>query len=254
MEKTFDFLADEQRIYDEAVSNVKAVREGAKFDFEEYAKLTEEYGKLLDEHRLTTIISDSTTVELYENNLDLSDKVYLDPLTGIYNRRFLEDSLKRITNSLNRSGDVLSVMMIDIDYFKKYNDTYGHSEGDACLKKVAEALSETLLRPDDFAARYGGEEFTVVLPYTDENGARYVAEKILESVRELNIPHEKNEAADHVTISVGLTTCNAEYTQDGGAFIKQADKALYSSKQNGRNQYTFIDFELGDPAQLLYYT
>jgi len=243
MDKTFDFLADEQRIYDEAVSNVKAVRNGARFDFEDYAKLTDEYGKLLDEHRLTTIISDSTTVELYENNLDLSDKVYHDPLTGIYNRRFLEDSMKRITNSLNRSSDLLSVMMIDIDYFKKYNDTYGHGEGDTCLKEVAEAISNTLLRPDDFAARYGGEEFTVILPYTDENGARHVAEKILQNVRELNIPHEKNEAADHVTISIGLTTCNAENMQDGDAYIKQADIALYQSKQNGRNQYTYLKFE-----------
>jgi len=243
MDETFDILADEQRIYDEAISNVKAVRNGAEFDFEEYANLTDEYGKLLDEHRLTVIISDSTTVELYENNLDLSDKVYLDPLTGIYNRRFLEDSLKRITNSLNRSGDELSVMMIDIDYFKKYNDTYGHGEGDTCLKEVAEAISKTLFRPDDFAARYGGEEFAVVLPYTDENGARHVAENILKSVRELNIPHEKNEAANHVTISIGLTATNIVHSQNGDDYLKQADIALYRSKQNGRNQYTYIEFK-----------
>jgi len=242
MDETFDILADEQRIYNEAVSIVNAVRNGAEFDFEEYAKLTDEYGKLLDEHRLTTIISDSTTVELYENNLDLSDKVYLDSLTGIYNRRFLEDSLKRITNSLNRSGDELSVMMIDIDYFKKYNDTYGHGEGDNCLIKVAKTISKTLLRPDDFAARYGGEEFTVVLPYTDESGARHVAEKILENIKELNIPHEKNEAADHVTVSIGLTATNIVHSQNGDDYLKRADIALYQSKQNGRNQYTYVEF------------
>ena len=242
MDNTFDILADEQRIYDEAVSKVKAVRDGAEFDFEEYAKLTDEYGKLLDEHRLTTIISDSTTVELYENNLDLSDKVYLDQLTGIYNRRFLEDSLKRITNSLNRSGDELSVMMIDIDYFKKYNDTYGHGEGDICLKTVAETINNSLLRPDDFAARYGGEEFTVVLPYTDEIGARYVAEKILNNIRETNIPHEKSETADHVTVSIGLTATKIVHSQNGDDYLKKADIALYQSKQNGRNQYTYINF------------
>ena len=243
MDETFDILADEQRIYDLAVSYVEAVRKGTAFDFEEYVILTMEYGKLLDEHRLTTMISDKTTVQLYENNLDLTDKVYLDPLTGIYNRRYLEDSLKRIAHSLKRSGDVLSVLMIDIDCFKKYNDTYGHSEGDVCLKEVAETIDNTLLRPDDFVARYGGEEFAVILPYTDEAGACYIAEKILRNIRERNIPHEKNDAADFVTVSIGLTTCCAVEPQDGNDFIKQADKALYQSKQNGRNQYTYIEFE-----------
>jgi len=243
MEEVFDILADEQRVYEKAVANVEAVRNGAEFDFEEYAGLTDEYGNLLDEHRRSIVISDATTIELHKTNIDLTDKVYLDPLTGIYNRRFLEENLKSITHSLKRSIDVLSVMMIDIDYFKKYNDTYGHGEGDACLIEVAEAISKTLHRPEDFAARYGGEEFTVILPHTDENGARFVAEKLLENVRALNIPHEKNEAADHVTISIGLTTGNASYPQDGDDFIKQADKALYMSKQNGRNRYTYIDFD-----------
>ena len=242
MSDVIDILADEQRIYDKAVEIVEAVRNGDEFDFEDYVYLTEEYGRLLEEHRFTTIISDRTTVELYENNLDLTDKVYLDPLTGIYNRRYLEDSLKRITQSLKRSGDFLSLMMIDIDFFKKYNDTYGHSEGDTCLKKVSEAIKNTLLRPDDFVARYGGEEFTVVLPYTDESGARFLAGKILINIRELDIPHEKSEAADHVTISIGLTSSNAVYLQEGADFIKKADMALYQSKQNGRNQYTFIEF------------
>jgi len=243
MDEIHDILADEQRIYDEAAAKVEAVRSGAEFDFEDFVKLTEEYGNLLSEHRLTAMISDSTTIELYENNLDLSDKVYIDSLTGIYNRRYLEDSLKRITCSLKRSGDVLSVMMIDIDYFKKYNDTYGHSEGDICLKEVAETISMTLLRPDDFAARYGGEEFTVVLPYTDETGARFIAEKILKNIRELNIPHEKSEAADHVTISIGITATSVIFSKNIDDYFKKADIALYQSKQDGRNRYTYIDFE-----------
>jgi len=241
MENIADILADEQRIYEEALSDVAAVRNGAEFDFEKYARLTEEYGNLLDELRRSTIISDRTTIELYENNIDLTDKVYQDPMTGIYNRRFMEDSLKRVILSLARSGGVLSVMMIDIDYFKKYNDTYGHSEGDACLKEIAETIGKTLLRPDDFVARYGGEEFAVILPDTDETGARFIAGKILENVRERNIPHEKNEVADRVTISIGLTASNAEHPRNGDELIKQADKALYRSKQNGRNRYTHID-------------
>ncbi|MCL2819774.1 MAG: GGDEF domain-containing protein, partial [Oscillospiraceae bacterium] len=234
--------ADEQHVYDQAVSNVAAVRNGAEFDFEAYTKLTEAYGELLEEHRRSIVISDATTIELYENNVDLTDKMYHDQLTGIYNRRYLEDSLKRISHSLKRYGDVLSVMMIDIDYFKKFNDTYGHSEGDICLKAVAEALNDTLLRPDDFVARYGGEEFSVILPYTDENGSRFIAEKMLKNIRSLKIPHEKSEVADHVTVSIGLTTINAELSQDGEDYLNQADKALYQSKQNGRNQYTFIKY------------
>ena len=244
MDEMIDILADEQHIYEQAVSNVAAVRNGAEVDFEAYAKLTEAYGELLDEHRRSIVISDATTIELYENNVDLTDKMYHDTLTGIYNRRYLEDSLKRITHSLKRYGDILSVMMIDIDYFKLFNDTYGHSEGDICLKKVAEAINDTLLRPDDFVARYGGEEFTVILPYTDEKGSRFIAEKMLKNVREMKIPHEKSEAADYVTISIGLTTINAELSQDGDEFIKHADKALYQSKSNGRNQYTFIEYNM----------
>ena len=242
MEEIIDILADEQRIYDEALANVKAINNGAEFDLEKYIVLTEEYGKLLDELRRSTIIADKINIELYENNLDLSDKVYIDQLTGIYNRRFLEDSLKRITLALNRFGGVLSVMMIDIDYFKNYNDIYGHSEGDTCLKKIAEMIGISLFRPDDFVSRYGGEEFTVILPHTDESGARYIAEKILNNVRERNIPHEKNEVAEHVTVSIGITTVKSNYSQKGDTFIKKADKALYQSKQNGRNRYTYIDF------------
>ena len=243
MKEMFDILADEQRIYDEAVSSVEAIRNGADFDLEGYAYLTEEYGKLLEELRRSIIISDATTIELYENNVDLSDKVYLDPLTGMYNRRFLEDCLKRITLSLLRSGGVLSVMMVDIDYFKKYNDNYGHSEGDICLKEVAETIGKTLLRPDDFVARYGGEEFAAVLPDTDAKGAQVLAAKILANVRARNIPHEKNEVASCVTISIGITTGDVLQGHDGGEYIKRADEALYLSKLSGRNRYTYIDFE-----------
>jgi len=242
MEETIDILADEQRIFEDAKAVIQAVKSGEKFKFKEYTNLVEQYGKLLDEHRLTTIISDNTTVELYESNVILADKVYIDPLTGIYNRRYLDDNLKRVTNALTRSGGNLSVMMLDIDYFKKYNDTYGHSEGDTCLREVAQAISKTLFRPDDFVVRYGGEEFCVILPFTDDGGARYMADNILNSVRGLNITHEQNEAASHVTISIGLTTVSGEHPMDGEDFIKRADQALYLSKQNGRNRYTYMKY------------
>jgi diguanylate cyclase (GGDEF)-like protein len=175
--------------------------------------------------------------------LDLIDKVHYDALTGIYNRLYMEDSLKRIISSVARSGGQLSVMMVDVDHFKKYNDTYGHSNGDSCLKSVAETLAVSVARADDFVARYGGEEFAVILPNTDESGARKIADNMLENIKARNIPHEKNEIAGHITISIGVTTGEVERTQSGIDYIKCADEALYISKRNGRNRYTYMDFK-----------
>jgi len=238
-----DIFEDEQRIYDKAAARVKAVRNGAPFDFEEYAKLTKEYGRLLRQHRRSTRIADRTAIDLHEINLDLEDKIHYDALTGIYNRRFMEENLKRIVRSLARSGGVLSVLMIDIDHFKKYNDTYGHSEGDVCLKAIAETIAGSLLRADDFAARYGGEEFAVILPDTDENGARKKAEEIIDNIIAKNILHEKNDIACCVTASIGVTTSGVRQGHSGADYIRRADEALYMAKQSGRNRYVFIDFE-----------
>jgi diguanylate cyclase (GGDEF)-like protein/PAS domain S-box-containing protein len=167
------------------------------------------------------------------------EKIYLDPLTGIYKRRFLDENLKRTMNSLSRSGSMLSFMMIDIDHFKNYNDTYGHDEGDKCLKIVAETLKKSLPRSTDFVARYGGEEFAVVLPNTDEQGARLIADRLLEKISNCNISHEKSDAADHVTISIGVTSGIVKHTYSADIFIQRADEMLYKSKNGGRNQCNF---------------
>ncbi|MDR2571113.1 MAG: GGDEF domain-containing protein [Oscillospiraceae bacterium] len=238
-----DLFEYEQQIFDDAVSCIKDADDNDVFVFEQYAKLTKEYGKLLKQLRRVTKLSDRTTVNLNTSKIDLLDQVQHDALTGIYNRRYMTESLKRIISSLARSNGVLSLLMMDIDFFKKYNDTYGHSEGDTCLKAVAETLEKSLSRADDFAARYGGEEFVIILPNTDESGARYMAGRILENIRALNIPHEKNEAAEHVTISIGVTTGDVGWTNTGDDYIRQADKALYQSKESGRNRYSYIDFK-----------
>jgi diguanylate cyclase (GGDEF)-like protein len=169
---------------------------------------------------------------------NLLDKSYKDALTGIYNRRFFDEHLAQIIKSLSRSCGTLSMLLIDIDFFKKYNDTYGHGMGDDCLRLVANSLSKCILRDADFVARYGGEEFAVVLPNTDENGARLVANTLLESVRKLNITHKNNDAANCVTISIGGITGNVTHTQKADDYIIRSDKMLYESKQNGRNRYT----------------
>jgi len=168
-----------------------------------------------------------------------ADKIYYDALTGIYNRRYFDESMKRIISTLSRSGSSLSLLMIDIDFFKRYNDTYGHLEGDNCLKIVAQTLSQSIKRADDFVVRYGGEEFVVVLPNTDEQSAQLIADKLLENIRNCNVPHEQNDAADCLTISIGVTNGKVEHTHKADDFIRKADELLYESKHAGRNRKTF---------------
>jgi len=173
---------------------------------------------------------------------DLFTKINYDALTEIYNRRFMENNLTHTMAFLSRSNSLLSAFMLDVDYFKKYNDTYGHKQGDDCLKAVAKAVAGSITRTNDFAARYGGEEFVVILPNTDQAGACLVAQRILDNVRKLNIPHAENAAAPYVTVSVGVTTGLVLYTQSWEDYLKRADEALYMSKQSGRNKYTYLDF------------
>jgi len=182
--------------------------------------------------------------EQYKDEIEtLGDFLHLtiiDQLTGIYNRRYLDGNLKKIIKLHSRTGGNLSVLMIDIDFFKKYNDTYGHGAGDDCLRKIANTLSQCVIREDDFVARYGGEEFVAVLPNTDENGADLVAKKMLEKVRECKIPHKASDIAGYVTVSIGGATDVVNHLQNGRSYIKLADEALYESKKNGRNRYTFL--------------
>lgn len=238
-----DLFEREQRILDHANYHLADMEWGTPCDAEEYALLAREYARILKLLRQITKLSDRTTLDLNTRKLDLMDKVHFDMLTGIYNRRFLEEALDRTIKTMSRSGGLLlSVLMMDIDYFKTYNDIYGHSMGDECLRAVAGAMKAGLHRTDDFIARYGGEEFVAVLPNTNESGARVMAGKILESVRACNIPHEGNEVADCVTISIGATTGVVSPAHTGRDFVKWADKALYMSKESGRDRYVFVGF------------
>jgi diguanylate cyclase (GGDEF)-like protein/PAS domain S-box-containing protein len=180
--------------------------------------------------------------EMAENVLYLkteAEKIFIDPLTEIYNRRYLDENLKRVISSLSRSDAALSLMMIDIDHFKKYNDTYGHAKGDDCLKTVAATLKNSLTRADDFVVRYGGEEFAVVLPNTDRSGARLIAAKLLKNIQDRAIPHETSDVAAHVTVSIGVTSGAVRHTHSADYWLRLADEMLYKSKQEGRNRYNF---------------
>ena len=134
---------------------------------------------------------------------------------------------------------MLSLMMIDVDSFKQYNDTYGHVASDNCLRSIARVLAQSLSRTGDFVARYGGEEFVAVLPNTDENGARLLAEKLLRAVHDCKMPHKENTAAEYLTVSIGVTTGRVRHTHTADDFIARADEMLYKSKNAGRNQYNF---------------
>jgi len=176
--------------------------------------------------------------ELAEANKILEKLSSLDGLTGVPNRRRFDEVLKQEWQRAIRHSTAISLIMLDIDFFKLYNDTYGHQGGDECLKRVAKALESTARRETDTVARYGGEEFAVILPETGSRGAREVAEALRASVEGLNIPHESSKVSDFVTISVGVATWLPEKGSVPEDLLGAADEALYKSKENGRNRVT----------------
>lgn len=177
-------------------------------------------------------------VEFKRNRDKLTRLNRTDSLTGLSNRRHLDEYLKIQRAAMARTESALSIIMIDIDFFKNYNDKYGHCAGDECLRQVAQALSSGMHRSTDMVARYGGEEFTVVLPATEIDGAETFAKQLQEMIANKEIAHEGSETASHVTISMGIASLDFEDTTTSvGTFVEHADKALYEAKQKGRNQY-----------------
>ena len=175
------------------------------------------------------------TRELTDANQELQRLSLSDALTCIGNRRYLDEYLEREWRRTLREQTSLSVVMLDVDYFKLFNDTYGHIAGDDCLRRVAGILTATIQRTTDFATRYGGEEFVLVLPATDEPGALTVAEKIRCRVEALAIPHEKSPLAGVVTVSIGVAATVPTRDSDVGLLLAAADRALYQAKSAGRN-------------------
>jgi len=177
-----------------------------------------------------------TEALLQQANEELFRLATTDALTGIANRRSFDDHLEREWRRMVREQSPLSLLMADIDFFKNYNDRYGHQAGDACLHAVAEAIRSRACRPGDFIARYGGEEFVVILPGTPAAGALYIAEEIRRAVRALEIPHADSRVDAFVTLSLGVAQTVPAAGRTPEALLREADRALYAAKNQGRNR------------------
>ena len=184
--------------------------------------------QMLGEERLAT------------EHTELTKAAFQDELTGIANRRTFNQSIEREAALYTRGEQELSLLMVDVDYFKRYNDRYGHLRGDDCLRTIAGVLRSSLRRAADLAARFGGEEFVVLLPKTDAAGAENVARNILQAVAGLALPHEGSEHGI-VTVSIGVVSWPPNLAFDPDFLTEQADKALYEAKNGGRNTYRVID-------------
>ena len=171
-----------------------------------------------------------------ETNRVLENLSITDPLTHLANRRQFDAVLSREYARHARSGAPLSVIMLDIDQFKAFNDTYGHVKGDECLQLVAAVLVGCAARPADLAARFGGEEFACILPETDLEGAVTVAENIRAGIRDLGIPHETSAVADRVTASLGVVAARCALSGSETFLVARADQLLYRAKAGGRDR------------------
>ena len=179
--------------------------------------------------------------ELAKVNLQLELMSRTDGLTQIANRRYFDEVLSNVVNTLSRTSDPLTLIICDIDYFKNYNDTYGHLEGDTCLHSIAETINSSFERNGDLVARYGGEEFAIILSNIDKETALILAERLRKNVEKQNIQHKSSSVSDVVTISIGVTTLIPDKNTSTSMIIEKADKALYKAKESDRNNVQYTD-------------
>lgn len=189
------------------------------------------------ENYLQDCMIELNRLELMRQAQQLSILSQQDALTGLANRRYLDEVLENEWKRSIRHEVPITIMMIDIDFFKLYNDTLGHIQGDQCLRRIAILLGSISSRSGDLAARYGGEEFLLLFSMTDKDQAVIQVQRLMELVRNIGIIHPRSHVSKHVTISVGVATTTPHLNDSLSEFISQADHALYVAKNNGRNQY-----------------
>jgi len=212
-----------------------------------YAKAThDESGRMNGFNGFSIDISETIRAEreLKKANERFKMLSIIDELTQIPNRRRFDEYLGSEWRRHYRDGEQLSVILCDIDFFKLYNDRYGHQAGDDCLQKVAQTINNSAKRVSDLVARYGGEEFAVILPDTDNDGAMMIAEKIRTNVQNLLIAHDKSTVCDHVTLSLGVSTLVPTSDNSAKQLVLLSDEALYAAKANGRNRSLGQNFKI----------
>lgn len=199
-----------------------------------------------DERRDRKLFLQARMLELDNERIQqLADELerlsFLDGLTGLANRRYFDRMFEKAWRGGMRELYPLSLVMLDVDFFKRYNDHYGHQQGDACLKEIARSISFVTARPQDLASRYGGEEFVLLFPRTDNLAARHLTTRILEKIRALELPHGRSDCAETVTVSAGIATVVPSPELDMSALLKAADQALYRAKSQGRDCWVSAD-------------
>lgn len=235
-----DIFSEEKKIIEQA--EVLLASNYFKEDeaIQKYTELLEEYKRFLNQTIKMMKMSDKMQLELRGISERLEAASRTDALTGIFNRGYFNEIYLKEWSNAVRTQSFLSLIMIDIDFFKKYNDTYGHLQGDECLKKVSSAILGAVKRPRDIVARFGGEEFVVLLPETELEGASVVAEKILWQVGQLALKHEKSKYK-RVTVSSGVAAIKPDEHKDMIAFLNKVDETLYAAKEDGRNCIKLYD-------------
>ena len=197
--------------------------------------ITKPFNKTITKLRLKNYL------ELKMKN-DMLEKLSMyDALTNIRNRRFFDETFEKTFSEIKRDKKSLAVLMIDIDFFKPYNDNYGHGQGDETLRKVAKALEKTIKRASDFVARYGGEEFVILLKDINKDGVEAVANNLLNAIRELKITHEFSKIENYVTISIGASFYNSNSDVTKLELLLKADETLYNVKNSGRNNFAILE-------------
>ena len=202
--------------------------------------------RLLDMRRRLVSVS----AELHQANQRLNEMVEIDALTGLVNRRGLDRILHNEILAARRDGTPLTLMLCDLDHFKRYNDALGHLQGDACLKQVGRVLREVCVRPRDVAARYGGEEFALILPNTPRSGAMTFARALGQMLKVCAIAHTDSPLGNLLTLSGGITTCVPDDSTNAESMLMRADQALYAAKTQGRNRFFSFEMQMDTFEQL----